>query len=120
MGEKITPVFGMQIFDNLQNLFRSGIPGRAVRYLPAPPQSRTSGFPHTVLLFTASLTGSIALAICISTVNIVPLSLVHPARRQVSTMFLICSSVNRLPPSLLSGFHEADFPPFHQYYEALA
>lgn len=32
-------------------------------------------------------------------------------------MFLKCSSVNRHPPSLLSGFHGADFPPFYQYYE---
>src|SRR6476469_6416800 len=49
-------------------------------------------------------------AICISTVNIFSMSLVH-------LMFLKCSSVNRHPPSLLSGFHGTDFPPFNQYYE---
>lgn len=32
-------------------------------------------------------------------------------------MFLKYSSVNRHPPSLLSGFHGADWPPFYQYYE---
>jgi hypothetical protein len=32
-------------------------------------------------------------------------------------MFLKYSSVNRHPPSLLSGFHGADLPPFYQYYE---
>ena len=32
-------------------------------------------------------------------------------------MFPICSSVFRYLPSLLSGFHGADFPPFYQYYE---
>ena len=35
----------------------------------------------------------------------------------VHLMFLKCSSVNRHPPSLLSGFHGADSPPFYQYYE---
>jgi hypothetical protein len=35
----------------------------------------------------------------------------------VHLLFLKCSSVNRHPPSLLSGFHGADWPPFYQYYE---
>ena len=32
-------------------------------------------------------------------------------------MFLKYSSVYRHPPSLLGGFHGADFPPFCRYYE---
>ena len=35
----------------------------------------------------------------------------------VHLMFLKYRSVNRHPPSLLSGFHGANSPPFQQYYE---
>ena len=35
----------------------------------------------------------------------------------VHLMFLKYSSLNRHPPSLLSGFHGGDWPHFYQYYE---
>ena len=35
----------------------------------------------------------------------------------VHLLFLKYSSLNRHPPSLLGGFHGANYPPFNQYYE---
>jgi hypothetical protein len=94
--------------------------GVGVRAFSLPPRSPTVPyeqlFLHTVPPFTASLKHSSVKSDSLSaSLLLTSHSCLWYMNFHVSgtLMFLKCSSVNRHPPSLLSGFHGADLPPFY-------
>ena len=93
---------------------------------PLPHRPVRADFPHTVLPITASLKDSsdrysyhsILYPSRYLHFNCLHYSYVTGTLSLVQlVMFLKCSSVIRQTPSLLGGFHGADFPPFKRYYE---